>query len=69
MVEEAFVLQTALNKMKNKENFDKEKWLLLYQKKNKFKLFRAIHEFTIFFEKLTNFSDKLYDVSLKETVS
>ena len=37
--------------------------------KNKFKLFRAIHEFTIFFEKLTNFSDKLYDVSLKQTVS
>lgn len=69
MVEEAFVLQTALNKMKNKENFDKEKWLLLYQKKNKFKLFRAIHEFAMFFEKLTNFSDKLYYVILKETVS
>ena len=69
MVDEAFVLQTALNKMKNKENFDKEKWLLLYQKKNKFKLFRAIHEFAMFFEKLTNFSDKLYYVFLKETVS
>ena len=69
MVEEAFVLQTAFNKMKNKENFDKEKWLLLYQKKNKFKLFRAIHEFAMFFEKLTNFSDKLYYVFLKETVS
>ena len=55
--------------MKNKEKFDKEKWLLLYQKKNKFKLFRAINEFAIFFEKLTNFSDKLYDVFLKETVS
>ena len=49
MVEETSVLQTALNKMKNKEIFYKEKWLLLYQKKNKFTLFSAIHEFAIFF--------------------
>ena len=49
MVEETFVVQTALNKMKKKGKFDKEKWLILYQKKNKFTLFWATHEFAIFF--------------------
>lgn len=36
--------------------------------KNTFKLFQAIHEFAIFFGKLSRFSGILYYIFLKQTI-